>query len=85
MDGIRIWVYGRDHLPPHVHVVHGDDTALLEIATGKVLAGSIRSKTLKQVREWLSKATNKKLATDIFFTLNPHLKSRHRNKRLSKK
>lgn len=27
IDGIVLVVYGRDHLPPHVHAFYGDDEA----------------------------------------------------------
>ena len=34
IDGIRVWVYGRDHRPPHIHVEFGEDTAVIDIVRG---------------------------------------------------
>ncbi|MGH9179451.1 MAG: DUF4160 domain-containing protein, partial [Acidimicrobiales bacterium] len=40
--GIVIYMYIRDHRVAHFHARHGDDEAVFEVATGKVLAGRLR-------------------------------------------
>jgi hypothetical protein len=46
-------MYFKDHPPPHFHAVYGDEKAKIEIATGEVLRGSLSTRTLRLVREWL--------------------------------
>lgn len=38
-DGVDIYMYFKDHAPPHVHAFHGDDEALVVIRDGSVYAG----------------------------------------------
>ena len=45
-------MYGNDHNPPHFHALYNEYHALVEIETGKILAGSLPSKQLKHVKEW---------------------------------
>lgn len=52
-DGIHIYMYAEDHNPPHVHAFHGDDEALLVIATGAVMAGHLPSRQLRAARDWI--------------------------------
>lgn len=40
-EGIKVEVYSRDHLPPHIHLRYGGDEALLEIQSGAILAGHL--------------------------------------------
>lgn len=42
--GILFYVYAEDHDPPHVHAIYGSEQALLVIATGDPLAGSLPGK-----------------------------------------
>ena len=73
-DGVSIHVWGRDHLPPHIHVFFGDDEALVEIRTGEIYAGYISGKKLKVVQEWLGKGENRKIVEENFYELNPRLR-----------
>jgi hypothetical protein len=50
--GIVIEMYYGDHPPPHFHARHGGKSAKVEIATGKVLRGSLSVRALRLVREW---------------------------------
>jgi len=51
---IRVYFSQREHNPPHLHAICGDDVAALEIATGKVLEGGLPPRALSPVREWMS-------------------------------
>lgn len=51
--GIVIEMYFDDHPPPHFHARYSGDEAIIVIATGDVLVGSIPGRALKLVREWL--------------------------------
>ena len=49
--GIAIYMYYRDHAPPHFHAIYGEDEAVFQIASGTVLAGRLpRARTL--VEDW---------------------------------
>jgi uncharacterized protein DUF4160 len=50
--GIVVYMYIRDHGVPHIHAWHGDDKAVVEVATGAVLAGSLKSRQASLIREW---------------------------------
>ena len=34
--GIKVYVYSREHRPPHVHMVYGEYELLLIIETGEI-------------------------------------------------
>jgi hypothetical protein len=87
-NGIRIWFFGRDHCPPHIHAEYGEEMVIIEIEHGDILAGSIAAKKLRMVLEWLSKTENKKAAAGRFYEINPHLittRRRAKNKKQKSK
>lgn len=49
--GIAIRMHYKDHQPPHFHAWYGDDSALVEIASGRVI-GSLPKRALDLVQEW---------------------------------
>lgn len=51
--GIVIYVNWRDHNPPHVHALYGDQEALVSL-DGAVLAGGLPRRALSMVHEWLA-------------------------------
>ena len=51
--GIVIYLYWRDHNPPHFHAEYGEDQALILISNGGLLAGSLPPRALRLVRVWL--------------------------------
>jgi len=50
--GIIIRMYPTDHPPPHFHAEYGEYEALIDIAEGEILAGSLPARALKLVKEW---------------------------------
>jgi hypothetical protein len=50
--GIAIYMYYRDHAPPHFHAIYGEHEAVVEIATAAVIDGSLPRRALKMVKEW---------------------------------
>lgn len=50
--GIVIEMYFRDRPPPHIHARYGGDEAVIAIATGEPIAGSLPGRALRLVREW---------------------------------
>lgn len=51
--GIVIYMYIRDHGIPHVHAWHGGDRAVVDLATGQILAGRLRPREAGLVRGWI--------------------------------
>ncbi|MGH9078218.1 MAG: DUF4160 domain-containing protein [Acidimicrobiales bacterium] len=51
--GIVIYLYVRDHGPPHLHAIHGEDQASVDIATGDLVAGTLRPRQYRLVRSWV--------------------------------
>ena len=52
--GIIIYIYFREHNPPHFHAVYGEEEILIEIATLRVLSGHLPPRALGLVIEWAS-------------------------------
>lgn len=50
--GIIIKIFHKDHNPPHFHAIYGEYDAVIEIKSGKVLAGKIPPRALRLVNEW---------------------------------
>lgn len=51
---IRMYFLQKEHNPPHIHAIYGDDMAAITIADGTVLEGALPYKALELVREWIS-------------------------------
>jgi len=49
--GIIVFMFWREHQPPHFHAKYGDDEVIIEIQTGKV-TGNILPRVLNMVHEW---------------------------------
>jgi hypothetical protein len=52
--GVRIIIYPKDHLPPHLHAKFAEHEAMISIATGDVLEGSLPRAKLREVHDWLA-------------------------------
>ena len=50
--GIVIYMYARDHAPPHFHVAYGDHEAMVEIESGRIVRGSLPRTATKLVAQW---------------------------------
>ena len=70
--GIKVYIYSREHRPPHIHVVYGEYEVLLSIETVEVYAGYIPGKQKKLAINWISE--NSDQALRIFYELNRDLK-----------
>ena len=49
--GITIFMFWKDHAPPHFHAKYGDDEAIIEIETGNA-TGSMSKRAMKMIQEW---------------------------------
>ncbi|MFQ5734148.1 MAG: DUF4160 domain-containing protein [Planctomycetaceae bacterium] len=50
--GIAVYMYYRDHAPPHFHAIYGEHEAEIEIATLDILAGSLPRRAKSLVTDW---------------------------------
>ena len=41
VEGVRIEIYFGDHPPPHLHATYAEHRAMISIATGDILEGSL--------------------------------------------
>lgn len=51
---IRMYFLQKEHNPPHIHAIYGDDVAAIVIADGTVLEGSLPNKAMELVQKWIS-------------------------------
>ena len=52
--GIAIYLYYRDHAPPHFHAFYGEHEAVFEIATGDMRDGFLPRRARAMVEDWLA-------------------------------
>ncbi len=50
--GIAIYMYYRDHAPPHFHAIYGEYEATVAIQTADVLEGRLPRRARTLVSEW---------------------------------
>ena len=53
--GVRIMIYPKDHLPPHLHAKFAEHEAMISIVTGDVLEGALPLAKLSAVQQWLAR------------------------------
>jgi hypothetical protein len=50
--GTAIYMYYRDHAPPHFHAIYGEHEATIEISTARIADGSLPRRALSFVADW---------------------------------
>ena len=50
--GIVVYMYWRDHAPPHFHAIYAGEEAQVRIGDGTILAGSLPRTAANLVTEW---------------------------------
>ena len=60
---IRMYFLQKEHNPPHIHAIYGEDMAAITISDGKILEGALPRKALEMVRERIA------LNRDELFTI----------------
>lgn len=51
---IRMYFLQKEHNPPHIHAIYGEDVAAIDFQTGKIIEGDLPPKALELVLEWIS-------------------------------
>jgi hypothetical protein len=54
IDGVRIVIHLKDHLPPHLHAMFAGHEAQISIVTGDILSGSLPPAKTRLVEAWLA-------------------------------
>ena len=60
IDGIKIEIFFRDHVPPHIHATSAENEVLVVIADATVYAGSFPKRKLSKVTDYVADSENKK-------------------------
>jgi hypothetical protein len=71
INGIKINIYNGDHRPPHIHAEYNEFEVLIVIENGRIYAGGLPARQLREAFDWL--AENSEWALAIFYELNPSL------------
>jgi hypothetical protein len=50
--GIAIYMYYRDHAPPHFHAIYGSEEIEIAIRSRRVLKGWLPARAMSLVRQW---------------------------------
>jgi hypothetical protein len=50
--GIAVYMYYRDHAPPHFHAIYGEHEATIDIERGQIADGSLPRRARVLVEEW---------------------------------
>ena len=58
IDGIKIYIYARDHNPPHFHVCLSEYEELITIKDLLTYTGRVPNKYRKKVIEWATENTD---------------------------
>ena len=51
---VKMYFLGKEHNPPHVHVLYGECMGVIDIQTAEMLEGDLPSKALSMASEWVS-------------------------------
>lgn len=50
---VKMYFLGKEHNPPHVHVLYGECMGAIDIQTAKMIEGDLPSKALNMASEWV--------------------------------
>jgi hypothetical protein len=52
---IRMYPQDKEHNPPHIHAIYGEDVGVFRIADGSLLEGSLSPRASAMVKQWIAK------------------------------
>lgn len=50
--GIIIYMFAKDHNPPHFHAKYGEHIGIIDIRTGELIEGELPRRALRLVQDW---------------------------------
>lgn len=51
--GIVIYMFAKDHAPPHCHAKYGENFGLIDIRSGELLEGHLPRRALRLIQDWV--------------------------------
>jgi len=49
---VKMYLLGKEHNPPHIHILYGEYNAVVDIRTLAVIEGDLPNRALSLVQEW---------------------------------
>lgn len=71
---VKMYLLGKEHNPPHIHVLYGEYLGVINIQTMEMMEGDLPNKALSMAQEWTrlhSSALLEMWQTQQFRTLPP--------------
>lgn len=50
--GIIIYMFAKDHSPPHFHAKYGEFMGIIDITSGEIIAGELPRRALRLIQDW---------------------------------
>ncbi len=50
--GIIIYMFAKDHPPPHFHAKYNEHKALVDVHSGEIIKGHLPRRALRLVQDW---------------------------------
>ncbi|MCA1840747.1 MAG: DUF4160 domain-containing protein [Actinomycetota bacterium] len=51
--GISVYLYSRDHNPPHIHAIYAGEEVIVEIQDMSVIKGTVPPRAMRMLRTWM--------------------------------
>jgi hypothetical protein len=51
--GIVIYMFAKDHNPPHFHAKYGEYKGIFNIKTGELIEGELPKRALRLIEDWV--------------------------------
>lgn len=52
---IKMYLLGKEHNPPHIHVMYGEYNAVIDITTLQIIEGDLPGRGISIAQEWAAK------------------------------
>lgn len=52
---VKMYLLGKEHNPPHVHILYGEYNAVIDVQTLTVIEGDLPGRGIALAREWTEK------------------------------
>ena len=49
---VKMYLLGKEHNPPHIHILYGEYNAVIDLQTLKLMEGDLPGKGLAMAMEW---------------------------------
>ncbi len=51
---VKMYFFGSEHNPPHIHVIYGERVGIIDIRTLKMIEGDLPDKAYNIIKEWMT-------------------------------